>query len=121
MDRVELLRQKVAHLLQQFDQGQMEPSTESLEAYQITQEQFREGLLLLKADADVKKQQLEAQVLMDASDREEAKDRMGIAAVVAHWSLFWGKRLYVLALWEKAFPSIFGLFLYPKNREGAEG
>ncbi len=79
MDRVEQLRQKDTRLLQQFDQGQTEPSAESLEAYQITREQFREGLLLLKMDADVKKQQLEPQVLTDASDREGAKDKMGVS------------------------------------------
>ncbi len=76
MDRVEQLKQNVSRLLQQFAPGQIEPLTESLEAYQLTRDKFHEGLLLLKADADGKKQQEEAQILADASDKETAKDRM---------------------------------------------
>ncbi len=79
MDRVEQLKQKVSCILQQFAPGQIEPSTESLEVYQLTREQFHEGLLLLQDDVDKKKQQVEVQTLMDASDREAAKDRMGVS------------------------------------------
>ncbi|MCP4588698.1 hypothetical protein, partial [Pseudoalteromonas sp.] len=79
MDCVEQLKQKVSRLLQQFAPGQIEPSTESLEAYQLTREKFREGLLLLQGDENGKKQQEEAQVLADALDKEQAKDKMGVS------------------------------------------
>ncbi len=79
MDPVEQLKQKVSRLLMQFVQGQTEPSAESLEIYQITQEQFREGLLLLQEDVVRKKQQQEVQTLADASDNEAAKDKVGVS------------------------------------------
>ncbi len=50
------LKVKVSCLLGQFVQGQVEPSVESLRMYQISREQFREGLLLLKVDEDNQKQ-----------------------------------------------------------------
>ncbi len=63
MNHTQQIKVKVSYLLQHFVQGQIDPSMESLRMYQITQEQFREGLLLLKVDANGQKQQREAQIL----------------------------------------------------------
>ncbi|MCP4588934.1 hypothetical protein, partial [Pseudoalteromonas sp.] len=79
MDRVEQLKQKVSRILQQFAPGQIEPSTESLEVYQLTREQFQEGLLLLHDVENAKKQQEEVQALVDAPDKQAAKDKTGVS------------------------------------------
>ncbi len=52
---------------------------ENLRMYQMDREQFREGLRLLKVDANGQKQQREAQVLTDASTEEVAKDKVGVS------------------------------------------
>ncbi len=78
MDQTHQIKVKVSCLLQQFVQGQTEPSMESLWLYQINRWQFRKGLLLLKMDANGQKWQREAQVLTDASDKEVAKDKVGV-------------------------------------------
>ncbi len=51
MDAIEQLKHKVSRLLTQFTPGQTEPLLEQLDVYKISQEQFRDGLLLLEADA----------------------------------------------------------------------
>ncbi len=81
MNRAEQLKQKYinAHLLQQFIQGQTEPSTKRLKVCQSTREQIREDLLLLQSDAEREKQQQESQILTDASEKETAKDKVGIS------------------------------------------
>ncbi len=79
MDYTLQLKVKVSCLLQQFVQGQTEPSMECLRLYQMNREQFREGLLLLKVDAHGQKQQQEAEMLTDAPNEEVAKVRMGVS------------------------------------------
>ncbi len=81
MNRAEQLKQKYknAHLLQQFSQGQTEPSTKSLKVCQLPREQVREDLLLLQSDVEKEKQQQQSQILADASEKEAAKDKVGIS------------------------------------------
>ncbi len=79
MDYTLQLKVKVSCLFQQFVPGQTEPSMESLRMYQISREEFRQGLLLLKVDQNGQNQQQEVQFVMDASNNEVAKDRKGVS------------------------------------------
>ncbi len=65
--------------MEQFVQGQIEPSMENLRMYQMSREQFREGLLLLKVDENGQKQQQEVQLVTEASNNEVAKDKRGVS------------------------------------------